>query len=344
MFTGNGSIIKDVLALSCDTIPDRIFCRDDQMNGVLNNLKPVLKGINGRSMFLHGPPGSGKTCISRHVLGEFEMQASGVKTVYINCWENPSRFKILYKLMEQMGMVLSVHRKGMPTDELTEALAKKLEGKKAVFVLDEVDQLEDGKVLYDLMLIPGLCLVMIANDEDVFSRLDPRIMSRLAMLDRIKFPQYGQSELAEILKDRADLGLMPGVVKRNQLERIANASSGDARVAINMLRIIAESAENDDLMKISDYYVEKVMQNSMAGLREKAACGFNQYQQFILQILKKNKNMDSTALFAAVSAAAAEKKLEPIVDRTFRNYMDKLISANYVSVSGNGRWRVFSLA
>lgn len=343
MFSGSGSIIKDVLPLSCDCAPNRIFCRDDQLNGMRNNIKPLLKGMAGRNMFIFGPPGSGKTCLSKYLLSEFPAQAAGVKALYVNCWENTSRFKIMHKLLEDLGMALSLHRKGMPTDEAFDALKKKLEGKRTLVVLDEVDQLEDGKVLYDFMLIPGLCLIMIANDEDVFSRLDPRIMSRLATMDRIEFTQYTDGEVAGILKDRAEWSLIPGVIKRVQLEKIASAAVGDARVAINMLRTIAEAAENDDLSQISDYYVDKVMQKSIQGLREKSTQGLNHYQQIVLTVLKKNKSMDGTSLFNAVCEAANERKLEPIVDRTFRNYMDKLVSSNFVRITGNGRWRVFSL-
>ena len=80
--------------------------------------------------------------------------------------------------------------------------------------------------------------------------------SRLSSSEQISFPAYTESDILDILRDRAEWGMLPGAIKETQLSRIASASDGDSRVAISSLRIVAEDAENQDLEKVPDSLIE----------------------------------------------------------------------------------------
>lgn len=41
---------------------------------------------------------------------------------YVNVWENHSRFKVLYELLDGIGETLDIHRKSTPTDVLLDRL------------------------------------------------------------------------------------------------------------------------------------------------------------------------------------------------------------------------------
>ena len=339
---GENRIIRNLEVLTEHFIPSRIVHRDGQLKAIRDDLKPILSEMNARNVFLHGAPGTGKTCMARYVLDELKENAP-VLASYVNCWECRSRFKILFNLLQDFGMRFSIHRRGQPTDELLELLRKRTEGKYCAIILDEVDQLDDSKILYDLTNIPNISLIMIANEETALYKAEPRIRSRLMSSDRIEFPAYRDREISDILRDRSEWGLVPGAVKNVQLERIANASGGDARIAINTLRIVAEDAENRDMDSIPNGFIERAISN-IASKREKRFEELNPHERLIITVLKGKGRMDSGDLYKELQRLAEEQNVEKIVDRTFRKYMDSLVKHGFVTYSGDGRWRTYSIA
>lgn len=124
----------------------------------------------------------------------------------MNCWEDYNRFRALYRILEGIGKTLDIHKQSTPRDVLLERI-RNYDGRHYVVILDEVDQLQDKKLLYDLYRIPNLTMVLIANrEEDVFSTLDERLNSRLQTCARIRFNYYNLEELVTILKDRTNWG------------------------------------------------------------------------------------------------------------------------------------------
>ena len=221
-------------------------------------------------------------------------------------------------------------------------MKNKLKESSCVIILDEVDQLEDDKIFYDLLALQNTCLVIISNSETALHNIDPRISSRLASTERMEFPLYRVSEIVEILKRRVEWGLIPGVIKNVQLEKIADMSGGDARAAIGMLRVAAETAENDDAESIANKYLEGAKSFSSSGTRERALEKMNPYQKLILEILSSRKNLSSSNLYRELNSLVSRKNLKPVVGRTFRKYMDQMIRYGLVKPSGDGRWRNYS--
>jgi Cdc6-like AAA superfamily ATPase len=296
-----------------------------------------------RNAFLFGPPGTGKTCISRFVAEELSAHSASVQNSYINCWECSSRFKILYNILQDLGLSLTVHRKGTPTDELLENLKKRLEGQYCAIILDEIDKLEDDRVLYDLSVIHGVCLILISNSETALHGADPRVRSRLASAEQLEFPVYREGEILDILKDRREWGLLPGVIKNPQLEMIATSSEGDSRLAIDTMRIVAEDAENQDLEAIPDSLIEKALPKAIQKSAERNLGMLSPHQKMILEILEAG-TLEGGKLFAKFSELSSKQGLPDIVDRTFRKHVDRLVQLDLVKAEGTARWRTYSLA
>ena len=63
-------IIKDARVLKEEFIPSRVLHREGQLDAIRNCLKPTLKEMEPRNIFIFGSPGTGKTCISRYVAEE----------------------------------------------------------------------------------------------------------------------------------------------------------------------------------------------------------------------------------------------------------------------------------
>ncbi|MBL7160773.1 MAG: AAA family ATPase [Candidatus Aenigmarchaeota archaeon] len=332
-------IIKDLRVLSVDFPPSRIVQRDGQLKALRDNLNFILEKKPPRNSFLYGPPGTGKTCISQYVVDELRKHAA-VNKAYVNCWEYPSKFKILFSVLQSIGETFSIHRKGTPTDELLDILKKRAAEKHVIVILDEVDRLESLEILYDFLLA-GVFLILISNQETAFHEADPRIRSRLSSLDHISFPPYSIQDVKDILTDRRDCGLIPGSVKGTQLERIAEKASGDARVAINILRMAAEEAENQDLEKIPDSFIEKAFPRAEKIPMEDLMAKLSPHQKVALEVICKKKKIASIPLYHEFGNALRQKGLSPIVDRTFRKHLDRLLRFGLVKSEGEGRWKVY---
>ncbi len=338
----NNTIIKDLRVLTEQFIPRRIIHRNGQMEVLRDNLKPIIEDEIPRNSFIHGPPGTGKTCISSFVVDELKAYSS-VLSAYINCWLYPSRFKILYNILTSFGHNF-IHRKGTPTDELIDMLRNKLKSRKCVIILDEADQMEDDKILYDLLEIEGVCVVLIANTEALFYDSDPRIRSRMQGLGKIEFRAYSEQEIADIVKDRAEYGLVPGTITTGQISRIAAASEGDARKAINILRSSAELAENQDTEAILDAHIDKAIPKTKSIDTDRIVESLNTHQKILYGIIKSSKEISSAELYEKYSKICAEKGMELIVDRTVRKYLDKIEAFGLISSSGEVRWTKYKAA
>ncbi|MDY6766499.1 MAG: Cdc6/Cdc18 family protein, partial [Candidatus Nanohaloarchaea archaeon] len=228
-------VIADARVLTEDFVPREMVHRDAELDQLANALEPLVDGEEPENVLIHGPSGAGKTALSRYALRELEQEVLAFDHQYVNCWEDYNRYKVLYRALEGIGKTLDVHRQSTPKDELLTRLRRYDEP--YVLVLDEVDQLEEQEVLYDLYTMEDVYMVMIANrEEDVFAGMDERLRSRLMGTRRIQFSRYGIDELVDILQDRAEWGLEPGAVSEDVLEEVADAAAGDARLAIAILR------------------------------------------------------------------------------------------------------------
>jgi len=327
-------IIRDLRVLTEEFIPSRILHRDSQLSALKANLSPFLSGSKARHSFLYGPPGVGKTSLSLYMAEELKKQVP-ILFSYINCWEASTRFSILYSVLQKFGIF--VHRKGIPTDELVDLFRKKTEGKQCLIILDEVDRLEEDEILYD-MLESGMGLIMISNSESALYQVDPRIRSRLSSTENIQFARYTIKEVSDILKDRREWGLVPGVLSNSIIEKISSTAGGDARVALGILSLASQKAEEKDLKKIPLPLVDESFSPALNDSRRRTMENLNPHQQFILDILEGRK-MKAGELFSELQKKSKEK----IVDRTFRKYIDKLVRHGLVKADGDGRWRVYSL-
>jgi len=334
------TVIEDARVLTADFLPKRMVHRDPQTSEIKRNLEPLLNEENkgARNMLLYGPPGTGKTTMAEYVVEELKKYSSNVISGSVNCWRYPSRFKVYYNLLQDFGVNI-IHRTGTPTDELVDKFRSKARSRSSIVILDEVDQIEDERILYDFSRENGIALIMIANKETALYDLDDRIRSSIKNTKKIHFPSYSKDQIVDILKDRVKWGLRDKAVTKSMIHKIGNRAEGDARIAINALRIAAENAEQKNLEKLRPEIVEEALPEAEEQNKAKSIEQLNKHQKVLYKIIKQEKEIKPGELYKKYR----ENIEDPKVDRTVRKYLSKMDQYRLINSRGKGRWRKYEI-
>src|SRR3972149_19515 len=109
------SVFKNEAVLSSEYSPIELPHREGEIDLLARNIMPASRGGKPQNTFLFGPPGVGKTAVTKHIFSEFEEYSDRVKCVYINSWDFKSATAVFSQLSSQMGFF--VQRHGWGKDE-----------------------------------------------------------------------------------------------------------------------------------------------------------------------------------------------------------------------------------
>jgi len=332
-------MIQDARVLQDEFIPKEVEHRDQEMNTLAGALDPVTRNEPAETVFLFGPSGSGKTCLARFALDRLREAVIDLNHQYVNCWQDYTRFRALYRILEAIGPTTDIHRQSTPTDALLERLHD-YDGPEFIVILDEVDQLHDDDLLYDLYRTAGISMILIANrEEELFAQLDNRLVSRLHASRRIRFEKYDLDELVSILEDRIRWGLAEDALTRDQLACIADAAAGDARVAIGILRSAARQAEEADVEEIDSDTLHDAIPKGKREVQQKNVKQLIPHQRVLYEIVREHDAISPGELYDQYR----DRVDDPRSDRTVRNHLSKLAHYNLIVKSGDGRGRTYRL-
>jgi len=269
-FVNDAKLFKDREVLRHDYLPDRLPHREEQIRVLGQAVAPVLKGSRCSNIFIYGKTGTGKTAVTKFVLSHLEAKAkeygAPLRFCYINCRMTGSEYRVFASLSQNLG--LSIPFTGLSVGEVFDRFRTGLEATRTMFiiVLDEIDALikERGdSILYELTRIneslskSKVAIVGISNDLRLKEFLDPRVFSSLSEEEMV-FRPYDASELRNILLERSKLSFFEGCLTEAALSicsALAAAEHGDARRALDLLRVAGEVAERDASKIITEDHV-----------------------------------------------------------------------------------------
>ena len=332
-------MIRDARVLRAGFVPREVEHRDAEVNHLSSVLEPITNGEPADTAIVTGPSGVGKTCVSKFVTERLREEVLDVEATYVNCWRNYTRFRTLYQILDDIGATIDIHRQSTPHDELIDRL-QQYNGPRTVVILDEVDQLEDPSVIYDLHSLPQFAIICIANkEEELFSRVDDRLVSRLRSSEHVRMDKYHDKQLYDILSARTKWGLENGVVTDEQLYQIADAAAGDARLAIGMLRSAASTADRENHETITDDILLAAAEDARAQIKQKSLDSLTPHQRVVYDIVRDHGPLGP----GKIHDRYTEEVDDPRTKRTIRTYLSKMEQYNLLEAEGTSRDREYSL-
>lgn len=256
--------------------PEELPHRTAQINQLATILVAALRGETPSNVFIYGKTGTGKTAVTRFV-GK-ELQRTGqekdknVFFIYINCELVDTQYRVLTHIANHFIEDWNdrIPFTGWPTDEVYDKLKRKIDEKEGacIIVLDEIDKLvfkAGDDVLYNLSRINDnlskakVSVIGISNDLKFTEFLDPRVKSSLGE-EEVIFPPYDAVQLQDILRQRAHVAFKDDSLEQSVIPlcaALAAQEHGDARRALDLLRVAAELAEREGQKVIVEKFVRK---------------------------------------------------------------------------------------
>ncbi|MDP3697977.1 MAG: orc1/cdc6 family replication initiation protein [Nanoarchaeota archaeon] len=365
------SIFIDKKILLPSYVPNEILYREEQLQEVANVLAPVLRMEKPSNLFIYGKTGTGKTISIKHIITSMGKVAAQnnipLKSIYLNCKLKrvaDTEYRLIAQLIKEFGQ--EIPSTGLPTDEVYNIFYKLLDREKQIvlLVLDEIDQLTKkigDEILYNLTRInvelkkSQISLVGISNNLVFTEHLDPRIKSSLSEEELI-FSPYNALQIQDILRKRSSLAFKEGILQAGVIEKCAAFSArdhGDARRAIDLLRVAGELAEREGstLVQIShlDEAEKKIESDKIINAATNQPKQFQSILYAILLIAPQKKNFFTGEIYDVYKNLCRQTKLNTLTQRRVSDIiaeMDMLgiINAKIISKGRYGRTRDMSLS
>ncbi len=264
-------IFKNKNTLTENYSPGNIVHREEQINQIAKILAPAIREEKVSNVFIYGTVGTGKSLVVKHVTNELAKASNKINTIYVNCKMKKiadTEYRLLAEIIRCLGY--NIPATGLPTNQVYKTFFEKIDEKaqNIILILDEIDVIikkTGDDILYNLTRInqdlknTRMSIIGISNDAFFIENIDSRVKSSLSE-EEIIFPPYNAHQLKDILLQRAVMAFNETVLGEGVIAKCAALAAqehGDARKALDLLRIAGEIAEREGATKISADFVDK---------------------------------------------------------------------------------------
>ncbi len=367
-------IFKNRESLSTSYVPSEFPHRFDEINEVANILKTAFYGSRPSNILIYGQTGTGKTAIAKFICKQLKEKARKehvkIHTAYINCKQTNTPYGVLTNIGKTYSAEWEkqIPNAGWRIDKVYSSLKEKADenGGIAIVILDEIDTLvskNGDEILYHLTGLNSdlhnskISIIGISNDAKFTSWLDPRVKSRLGE-ESLTFSPYNAPQIEDILLQRAKMAFKENTVDPLVMTYCASRAAqehGDARKAIDLLRIAAELAEREEREIVTLEHVNKaqnVMERDQVRsivitlpIQHKATLA-----SIILNQGNRMQNQQTTGeVYNTYTKLCNSYKIDKLTQRRIGHIiaeldMQGLINAKVVNLGRHGRTKYIDLA
>ena len=304
--------------LSESFIPETILHRQKE-------LTQLSSAINVVNTFVYGPSGSGKTLLVKKVVTDFNARRKGA-AIYIDCCLYQTTNAIFHEILFALNTIVS--------SKSNYALTKRLKAKlrrldySITICLDHFKRLKEVETVNRLLSL-GIKLIIVSESHEAYRRLNS--MGKANITNLIEIQSYSDDQAFDILLERAREALEEIAYSEDAIRKIAQASSGNMTLSLNLLKALALKAESDGKDSIDEVEYEYEVDCEDEGLSAD--------ERILARILREQKSLTSNALYGFYSQRARHPKSR----RSFRNYMQNLCTMGLVRNVGEKRGRIYEI-
>jgi cell division control protein 6 len=369
-------IFKNKSILQSNYRPEEIPHREEQVKQIASILAPILRGERTSNLFLYGKTGTGKTLSILYLRDELLKRVKketgfNLRIEYLNCKlkkVSDTEYRILAELIKKLGG--EVPTTGLPTETVYNKFIELIDSKKqfVILILDEIDQAVkkiSSDFLYNLTRLNSelsqtqIGVVGISNDLTFLDGLDPRVRSSLSE-EEIVFPPYNAIQLQEILTKRSSNAFKNNIVQEGVIAKCAAFAArehGDARRALDLLRIAGELAERDGSKKILLKHIDeantKIERDKILDVIQSEPKQFQYVLHSIITLCEKNNGKNESVFTGDVynfyQGICLKNKSEVLTQRRVGDIIQEfdmlgIINVRVISKGRGGRMREIKLA
>ncbi|MDQ3869754.1 MAG: AAA family ATPase, partial [Thermoproteota archaeon] len=357
------TLIKNRRTLTIDYVPEKLPFRDEETKTVAQALSVVLKGARPSNLLLFGKPGTGKTAVVKKVIEHLYKKAKELEleliVPFINTKSANTAYKVLYEIAENMGInkeekKLQVHFTGLSMGEATDRILEFIGKKKlnVVLVFDEIDSLVDKNgddILYNFTranerISKGgfISLIGISNSLTFKDKLNPRVRSSLSEEEMV-FNPYKVEQLQKILIERSRLAFNDDAVSNaaiNLCAAMAGKENGDARKAIDLLRVAAEIAEREKADKVEEKHIRLAQEKIEKDTNYEILKNSTTHTKIIIMAIMKSKIGNTGEVYEIYSSLCRHTEQEPLTQRRITQIISELDQLGLVmsNIMSQGRY------
>lgn len=368
--TNGRSILKKRDVLHFTFIPEVILHRDNELAKITQALLPILKKSRPSNLLVYGKPGTGKTLVVKTILSKIQKRVEKsdfpIKLVYTNAKDETTLYGLLVSFGRQLGLKT---QKELPTtglsisgvfNRLLDVIQKNTTN--AVFVIDEIDYLAElisktGKdILYNLtranerLKTGSLTLIGISNDLTFKERLDPRVLSSLSE-EEIVFTNYTMEQIKEILSDRIKTAFIQGTVEPaavNLCAAMAGQEHGDARRAIDLLRVAGELAEREQSETVKEDHIRRASQKMEEDKETTVLNSYPLHEKLLIIAVMRAKGSSTGEIYQAYKGLCKTIRQKEITQRRVTQILGDielsgLITGKIIHQGMHGRTKKYNL-
>ncbi len=365
-------LFNDKGVLQSAYTPGEIPHRDQQISQIANILAPALRTERPSNLFIYGKTGTGKTVCVRHttqkLLDVAKQNNIPLEIVYVNCKLNKVA-DTEYRLVAQLAREFKkeIPSTGLPTGEVYKIFYSAIDKEKRtiILILDEIDQLinkTSDEILYNLTRINSelknaqISIVGISNDLTFVDNLDPRVKSSLSE-EELVFPPYNALQIQDILKQRTNAAFKSDAIEQGLIEKCAAYAAkdhGDARRALELIRVAGELAERNSETKVTikhlDLAEEKIEKDRVLDMITTQPQQFKATLYATIALTKEKRSKILTGdVYEIYKDVCAKTGLRPLTQRRISDIIAEfdmlgIIHAKVISNGRYGRTREIHLA
>lgn len=342
-----------------DYIPpeDMVYIRDEmrEAGGIITDF--IFYGLR-RNLILKGHSGSGKTLCARIIAREAEaVDELNVKSFFVKCSDATTSVRILEKILNKRLHGLSY------ADALDESFEVFTQHDRNIIILDEADFLTDFKLLHSLSRAgesfeyrkgkkPSVAIILIINSYETERLLHSHTATWSSLQPVIiPFGPYSEEEIFQILKMRAEEGLVEGCWDEECLKVISGETSveafSDVRVAIETLNIAVSLAERENMNRITPRLCARAFWKAKRYVWRFVISKLNIHQLVMLLAVARSEDKTSGKVFETYERLCRTMNISPLNYRSFHSHIQNLQSHGTVSTSivraGKGRTKEIEL-